>query len=603
MWSNVSFSSLITRAMCECPQINMRAFSVYGAANKLAIINMTAPANPVVLEYKDFTAESLSPNSVASKGGVFAVAFQGVTKTVNGKVRFYSPAGAMLKEVTVGAQPDMVTFTPDGKYVLTANEGEPVSYPATVLVDPQGSVSIIDIQNGIGNATVTHVTFTSLTTGTLEPGVRIFGPNASIAQDIEPEYIAVSSDSTTAYVTLQENNAIAIIHIPSATLTRVAPLGTKDFSVGNNKFDASDTRVIDPVIDIKNWPVKGLYQPDGIATFTFNGYTYLMTANEGDSRTDWPGYVETARLSTFDLDDGVFGGGMTETTLKNAANLGRLTVSKTGNTNTGDADLEEIQLPGGRSFSIWNTSIVQQFDSADQMEQFIATDHPDFFNASHTSNAKKNRSDDKGPEPETLITYAVGGRQFATVGLERDSGLMNYELVSPTAPAFLNYATGRKFNETPANNSGGDLGPEGLLFISAAESPNGKPLILVSNEISGTIGVWQVRAINEIASGLQFTISGMARNNKSTFTGKLKFWNRTTEPIQGPFYFIPRNIEGGAFLTNPTGTFQDEKYIEIPAGALQPNGKIEIDIEFTPGPGPVNPGRVTFEPHIYIGSL
>lgn len=114
--------------------------------------------------------------------------------------------------VEVGYLPDMLIFTPDGRRILVANEGERVG-----IADPEGSVSIIDVGRGIEKANVKTVSFRSYNDRRAEllaEGVRIFPDAATVAQDFEPEYISVSADGKTAWVTLQENNSIAILQIP-----------------------------------------------------------------------------------------------------------------------------------------------------------------------------------------------------------------------------------------------------------------------------------------------------------------------------------------------------------------------------------------------------
>ena len=227
----------------------------------------------------------LEPNSVAIHGNLLAIAAANNPRTDNGHAVFFELRGALpprfLAAVEVGAGPDMIAFTDDGTYALTANEGEP--NPA-YTIDPAGSVSIVRV-NDIGTAgAVRHVGFERFDApaqrAALEAsGVRIFGPNASVSQDLEPEYLTTRKNK--AYVTLQENNALAIINIESATIEKIVALGLKDHSLLENELDASDT---DSAINIRTWPVHGLYQPDAIAAFGVTGRTYLITANEGDAR-------------------------------------------------------------------------------------------------------------------------------------------------------------------------------------------------------------------------------------------------------------------------------------------------------------------------------
>ncbi len=196
---------------------------------------------------------------------------------------FDAKTQAKLNQVNVGSLPDMVTFTPDGTKVLTANEGEPDGG-----VNPEGSVSIIDISGGVQNASVTLADFNdfdSQKAALQAEGVRLFGDNgtATVSQDVEPEYITVSSDSTNAYISLQENNAIAILDLTTSTITDIFPLGVKDHSLPGNGLDASDR---DGGINIQTQPVFGLPMPDAIATYNAGGVDYIVTANEGDARDE-----------------------------------------------------------------------------------------------------------------------------------------------------------------------------------------------------------------------------------------------------------------------------------------------------------------------------
>jgi hypothetical protein len=204
-----------------------------GGSNKIVFLNMADPANPVFIREVALASFGGIVNSVAVHNGLVAVALEDATnKTLNGKVVFFTIGGVFQREVTVGALPDMLTFTPDGTRVVVCNEGEPLNDYAA---DPEGSVSIISLANGVAGATVATATFTILNgkqDSLRAMGVRIYGRNATVAQDLEPEYAAVSADGRTAYVTLQENNALAIVDLATATVTRVVALGYKDYSTG-----------------------------------------------------------------------------------------------------------------------------------------------------------------------------------------------------------------------------------------------------------------------------------------------------------------------------------------------------------------------------------
>lgn len=425
------------------------------------------------------------PNSVAVKNGVVAVAYAIQNTTTNaqlkGRVSFFTAAdGTFLNSVEVGYLPDMLTFAPDGTKVLTANEGEPNSYGQATSFDPEGSVSIINLGDGVANATVQTATFTAFNsqTNTLKAaGVRITGLGATVAQDVEPEYIAFSEDGTEAYITLQENNALAIVNIATATVTDIEPLGLKDYSLPGNGIDPSDR---DNGINIRNVPVFGLYQPDAIASFTVTGKTYYITANEGDSRA-YTGFNEEVRVgdASYVLDPTVF---PNAATLKQNANLGRLQLTNASGDVDGDGDFDRIEAFGTRSFSIWDDNANLVFDSGDRLERITAAQVPGIFNSdgSFTSPNFDTRSDNKGPEPEGVVVGAVGDRTFAFIGLERTGDVIVYEVTDPTKPQFIEYI-----------NTSEDVAPEGLTFISAADSPTGKSLLVTANEVSKTVAVFE----------------------------------------------------------------------------------------------------------------
>ncbi|MDW8462068.1 MAG: choice-of-anchor I family protein [Geminocystis sp.] len=920
-----------------------RLFVVNAQAVTVDVLDISNPANPIKIGEINASRQGGVANSVAVNNGILAVALEASVKTNPGSVAFFQTNSDFssgnvtpLKVVTVGAQPDMVTFTPDGKKVLTANEGEPNSYNRPDSVDPEGSISIIDISNGVVNATVTTVNFNAFDSRKDEliaRGVRIFGPNATVSQDLEPEYIAVSPDSKTAYVTLQENNAIAVVDIDRATVRDIIPLGFVDHSttrtklttyrfqnlpplgttiggqqillggfsglwfegrgkdgtlkfithtdrgpnaeaqgslrpfllpsfapeivrfqlnpnsgeititqrislkrpdgtpltglpniyipggntntpyndeipvdlrnnpiypldplgadlegiavardgtfwmvdeyrpaiyhfdangtlierfvpvgtnppgsseygiealpavlaqrrqnrgfeavaidsdrnklyafvqspirnpvtlsntnlnnlnnirivefdlttktttaqylyrldnpnlgtpgntradkigdavyIGNGEFlvverddDAIDsdplsniekkvyrfslagatditpfTQPIDvgggvfktvdemtpselaarginlvkktlyvdlaavgynavekveglaylgdgkiavindndfgvanitlkgdgtftpdpnpePVllgiiqvqptaldvsdrdnrINIANWPVLGMFQPDAIATYRAgDGKIYLVTANEGDAR-EWPGFGEEVRVASLRLDGNAF---PNASQLQRNDQLGRLTVTTTLGDTDRDGDFDKLYLFGTRSFSIWDSNGNLVFDSGSQFEEIIARliaqgQLPSIaFNANNDdNNSFDTRSDNKGPEPEGVVLGTIRDRTYAFIGLERIGGVMVYDITDPLHPTFVQYVNNRNFvdaqgNILPvrlpngrSNPAVGDLGPEGLAFISAQDSPTGTPLLVVSNEISGTTSIWEVELPN-----------------------------------------------------------------------------------------------------------
>ena len=282
-------TNIFAQSAAEIPAYDAetkRLFVVNAQKGLVDVLDASKPEKPIhiaELSARTYLANS-EVNSVAVKNGIVALAVQAEQKTDTGIVVFFNAKDlSFISKVSVGALPDMLTFSPDGKTVLVANEGEPND---DYSVDPEGSVSIIDISN-IKQPKASVADFKAWNTqktDLLAKGVRIFGPNASVAQDLEPEYITISADSKTAWVTLQENNAIARIDIAQQKVTDIYPLGYKDHGVVGNELDVSDK---DKKIDIKTWAgLVGMYQPDSIANYQANGQTYLVTANEGDSR-EW----------------------------------------------------------------------------------------------------------------------------------------------------------------------------------------------------------------------------------------------------------------------------------------------------------------------------
>lgn len=464
----------------------------------LDISNPAAPAKIFAIDVSQVIAAAGGINSVAVHGSLVAVAVENADKQANGWIAFYDTNGNYLNHVEAGALPDMVTFTKNGRFVLSANEGEPSSDYSN---DPEGSVTIVNLSRGVAAAR----TMTAVFPEVVADAVRISGiPGTRVRQDLEPEYIATSFDSKMAWVTLQENNAIAIIDIRTATVIDVVGLGSKDHSIEGNGLDASNK---DDGINIATWPVKGLYMPDSIASFKSRGKTYLITANEGDAREydDYgdDGYADVERVKKLNLDPQVF----TEAaTLQLDENLGRLNAVTTEGDVDGDGDYDALYAFGARSISIWDTQGTQVYDSGDTIEQMTATLLPEHFNSTHDDNDSfDGRSDDKGPEPEGVTTGKINGHTYAFVGLERVGGIMVFDVTDPASSHYVTYYNNRNFAVdttlevevdgemvTVPNPEAGDLGPEGLVFIDADDSPNGKPLLVVGNEVSGTTTLYQV---------------------------------------------------------------------------------------------------------------
>ena len=467
--------------------VSQRLFTTSAVAGLLDIINFSNPAAPTVINSVDMNSYG-GVTSVAVKNGIVAVASPNADESLDGSVVFFDTNGVFLKQVTVGALPDMITFSPDGTKVMTANEGQP---NADYSIDPEGSVSIIDISGGISALSQTNVTtllFTSYNAQEatlLASGVRKLKASSTLSQDFEPEYITISADSQKAWVTLQENNAMVEINLANSTFTDIWALGTKDVSLPGNGMDISDNN---GQVLIANWPIQAFYMPDAVANYTIGGTTYLVTANEGDEK-EYTGFVErtTVGAATYILDPAIY---PNASILKQSYNMGRFRVSNLSGNTDADSDFETINAVGSRSFSIFNATTKQiVFDSGDDFERYTAANLPTIYNADHEDNVAKGRSRAKGPEPEGVTVAQIGTETFAFISLERVGGVMVYNITNPNNVTFVDYKNSRS-----TSAYAGDHGPEGITYIKPENSPNGTGYVLVANEISGTITVFEVDA-------------------------------------------------------------------------------------------------------------
>ncbi len=489
------------------------ALSSPTTANNLLVsprFNVSADVND-----SQFTASGVQSLDVT--GNLLAIAVQATPKTDAGVIAFYglSATGtpSFLKKVTVGALPDGVAFSPNGKYLVVANEGELSNTFMKDGIDPEGSISIITINNGVPADTAIQLGFTDFNVGgkrasELPSTVRIGRPGASVAQDLEPEYVAISADSKTAFVTLQENNTVAEVDLDNAKITKINALGFKDYG-SKYKIAASDRYAGTSAAEynnpktsatLKNYAnLYGVYLPDGIATYTVNGKTYFLTANEGDDRSDFltGASADTARFKDIvaNLDSKAFPADVVNT-IKSEQELGRLTLltkhsgGNYGDTD-GDGDFDRVYVLGGRSFSIWDASTgAQVFDSGEEVERAAyknATDDTENALALLKADQLLGRLDNKGPEPESIVVGQVGAETYAFVALERASAIMMYKITDPRKPRLVQYI------RNTANLLDGDISPEGLKFIPAAQSPTGVALLVVGYEVSGSVGVYQIK--------------------------------------------------------------------------------------------------------------
>lgn len=547
--SNVEVTgiSLVGRAIADAPfdtsaaeivsydSCTDKLYVVNAQAQKVDVLSMNSASEPTSSGSIDLQSAAAASgvdigaaNSVSTHQGLVAVAIENADKQQNGIIALYrSDTLELITTYTAGALPDMVSFSKDGRYIASANEGEP---NADYSIDPEGSVTLVDLANGPLQAKVTQIDFKAFNQGQprhaeLTDKVRISAPNATVAQDLEPEYLTFA-DNGKLYVALQENNALAAIDVASAQVDAILGLGGKPWD--NAKLDASNKDK--NIGNLQSYAMlEGLYMPDSITSYSVDGNTYIVTANEGDGREygikttqqlcddkgfEWDGddykgtenyttekdfciaYVDEVRGKKLDVDANHPLAGA----LKDNKQLARLKVIKPQGTLAAD---QKIQAFGSRSFSIWDESGELVFDSGDDFARIVLEQDPANFNSTNDNNQSgDDRSDDKGVEPEAIEVAEINGKHYAFIGLERQGGIMVYDVTQPKNASFISYLNNRDFTQPVCtkvdedgdcdndtyNSKAGDLGPESIKYFTRS----GNHFIAVGNEVSGSTSVYRV---------------------------------------------------------------------------------------------------------------
>ncbi|MBW8192865.1 collagen-like protein [Neiella marina] len=497
--------------------IDLSAIDSTTLANAASAENLTATS--LELPSEAASVELGGANSIAVYDDLMAVAIEADDQANNGYIVFYNGlnAGAptFVSAVEVGNLPDMVTFTPDGTKVLVANEGEPSGDYSN---DPEGSIAVIEITNGTPATTATIIDFTAfngMQADLEDMGMHFPNPSGrtingtvittTVAQDLEPEYITTTND--TAYVSLQENNGLVVVDLSDYSVELIG-LGFKDWS--GLDFDGNE----DGSVSFGQYEgLYGVYMPDSIASFSWNGASFIVTANEGDAREYFFDVADEAACTAaggqdYDEDDGCLAftdevklkdlsaepGSLLEA-LQAEDEIGSLRVTSALGDADGNGSYDAAYSYGARSFTIWDQNGLVVFDSGDDMERITASIYGDAFNNTDDENAGDDRSENKGPEPEALTVGSLADRTYAFVGLERMGGVMVYDVTNPYNTFFVNYVNNRDVTEGLENGDGiGDLAPESLVFVSDSTSPTGNALLLVGNEVSGSVTVWEISA-------------------------------------------------------------------------------------------------------------
>lgn len=467
-----------------------------------------------VLNDKNINAGDMTSVSYSDEKEILAVAVQNEDYRKEGHILVLDKDGNFKKAFECGVQPDMVTFTKDGKYILSADEGEPREGYSNGAVDPKGSVTIVNLDN----EDIKKIEFDIDREKALDEGV-LLKKNSDPLEDLEPEYIAISDDNKTAFVSLQENNAIASIDIASGKINYLKGLGFIDHSFPGNEIDAIRGKDENAKIDIKTDNFLGTPMPDGIYFYEKNGKGYILTANEGDAR-EWGEYsnVDSKKFDkSADKKTEYLDPDKTDGLIK-----------------------DRIHLLGGRSFSIYEADdLTRVYNSGSDFEKITARIFPDFFNTNNDEDKGADeldaRSNKKGPEPENVEVLKIKDKTYAIIGLERISGIMIYDISNPTQPVYKDYFNNRIFiksvekGEKVDLSERGNIAPEGLCAIEAQDSPTGKPIVLVANEVSGTVQVIEFKyqedeeideSEEDNKSSIPWTeIENIAEENKDNFDG------------------------------------------------------------------------------------
>ena len=445
--------------------------------------------------YGDMTSIALSPDETT-----LAVALQDEDYTKSGRVVFFTcnTDGSLTCTgmAQTGVQPDMVTYNEDGTKVLTADEGEPrEGYTAEGAEDPMGTVTVIDTES----LTAQVLDFTSYDadpSALTDDGI-IIKTDTNPSVDLEPEYISVSGGY--AYIALQENNAIAILDLSSNTFTGIYSVGYEDYSEVAVDLDGSDGTYSPSTYA----NIRGIRMPDGITTVTIGEDTYLLTANEGDSRAWGDESGENCNENK------------SKTSAVNGYSFGKK-VTWFDTTYYSGLDSTMDYVFGGRSFTMFkvtDSGLEEVYDSGSDFEALTAEYLADYFNCSNDSIEVEDRSGKKGTEPESVKTGTIGSKTYAFIALERIGGVMIYDITDPSDVTYVNYINSRDFSADILD----DVSPEGLYFISGDDS---SAMLLTANEVSGTLGVIALTYAC-VHSDLQHVEAAQA---SCTETGNIEYW-------------------------------------------------------------------------------
>ncbi|MEM9102571.1 MAG: choice-of-anchor I family protein [Pseudomonadota bacterium] len=468
-----------------------RLYVVNNTVVGVDIFDISQPESPRKIHTIGMLNFGSRVTSIAVKDPYIAITSQSLNPLEKGKIVIFDSKEWRQRTVfDVGVDPKMAVFHPSEDWILVSNEGPPND---DYSKDPEGTLSLVDYSNGIINSVLTTLRFKNFETmksALLAQGLHLSSEDVKLEKDLEPDYIALHPTQPIAWVTLQESNAIAVVDLYRQDIVDIYPLGYKDYQISNNTLDASDK---DGGINFKGWPVLGLLQPSGVASVKILDQVYWLTANEGKAR-DYKNYQESVRVNQIELEAGF---DEFSKTIKNDDELGRLHVSAIRGDKNDDSIYEKLYSFGGRSFSIFNELGIRIWDSGNDFETKTAEFLGNAFNNDSRQNTPDGRSDDQGPAPKSIVVAELENQFFAFITLEQVGGIMSYNITNPFAPTFIDYINTRDFSLVPqqVGAAAGDLGPKHMIFLSGKEAPNQQPILVVANNVSGTITLYKIKVI------------------------------------------------------------------------------------------------------------
>ena len=212
--------------------------------------------------------------------------------------------------------------------------------------------------------------------------------------------------------------------------------------------------------------------PDAIATFEQRGNRYLVTANEGDTRS---GTTQNDVIKVSDINCGSGSQLPAWSSPQNLKQLNKLEVDRLPILEHPLGCPEQINAFGGRSISVWDLEKETLiWDSGDHISRSVAACLP--------ANQYDKRSAKRGAEPESLALWESSERMIVFVGLERGDGILAYDLTDPERGRY----TGGIFFKDRRHR-----GPESMVFLPDNSNP-GQGLLVASFEYTGTLGVFSV---------------------------------------------------------------------------------------------------------------